>query len=306
MTNRAKLSVAIFLLALPIFPSQAIGQFLGFGNESPEKTAENLVHDRKWGINAVRKAIEYGDKIIPLIKFESNDFQKLDNRNSFWIAEVLGSIDSELARDTSKALYARKERPMKLVGAIGLCMHGSNLGPFDEDSLLVKTVRENRKPPAGGFGLENSVEKELAIIALGYSKSDTALRCLHDILPGEVAYWRQRSICEALARIKSPSSIPELRKCLKDSEFSAIESAYRASICLGDREAMHLAIEWLSDNGTRKYHEEELIDELQKVTRKWWNGRKKPDWQKWWEKEGEKWNIPEEFLADWDNQPEIR
>ncbi len=301
-----KLAAIILLATVLIFPGRAIGQFLGFGNDSPEKTAEHLVHDRKWGMNAGLKAIEYGDRIIPLIKSESDDFRKLDNRNSFWIAEVLGSIDTELARNTSKELYGRKERLPKLVGAIGLSMHGADLGPINDGSFLVKSARENPKPPAGGVGLLDTDERELAIIALGYSKSDAALLFLHEILPQEDSYWLQRRICEALAQIKNPSSIPVFRRCLKNSEFSAIESAYRASICLGDKEATHLAIEWLSVDEKRKYNEEQLIDELQKVTGKWWNGRKKKDWQKWWEKEGEKWTIPEEFLVDWDKQPKMR
>jgi hypothetical protein len=301
-----ELTSIILLLAILICPVRAMGQFLGFGNDSAEKTAENLVHNYKWGMNAGLKAIEYGDEIIPLIQCELYDCREFNGRNSFWLAEVFGSIDTELSRKALREFYAREEPLPKLVGAIGLYKLGEKLEPINDDSYLVKTARENREPPVGGLGLENTDEKELAIIALGYSKSDAALRSLHDILPQQDSYWLQRRICEALARIKNPSSIPMFRRCLKNSEFSAIESAYRASICLGDKEATHLAIEWLSVDAKRKYHEEQLIDELQKVTGKWWNGRKKKDWQKWWEKEGEKWTIPEEFLVDWDKQPKMR
>ncbi len=96
----------VAVLALVVaggFASQVWGQIFGAGS-SPEETAKIIVHDEKFGIRGRKKAIQYGDQIIPFIAEESKDFQELNGRNSFWIAEILGSIDSELSRKTLKEL----------------------------------------------------------------------------------------------------------------------------------------------------------------------------------------------------------
>jgi hypothetical protein len=238
------------------------------------------------------KAIEYGDQIIPLIREESKDFRELNGRNSFWIAEILGSIDSELSRKTLKGLYQRKDDLSVLVGSIGLCMHGAYPAQINEDSYLVRKVRK----------AESQTETQLAIIALGYSGSVEALPALHDLLskrPND--YWHHAHACEALARIRSTKSIPVLRSCLQDPEFYALSEAYRVATSLGDKEATALAIGRVSKDLEGK-NSGFLIDELEKVTGKK-HGYNKETWVTWWESEGEAWQIPKKFLVKWDEQP---
>jgi hypothetical protein len=309
MSNCHNLKTIILVAMVSICSNNAYAQMwqLGFTKQSPEATAKTLVNNRLFGGGSAKYAIEYGDTIIPLIKSESNNFEKLDNRNSFWIAEVLGSIDTQLARSTLRDLYAEKESMRRLVGAIGLYKLGEQLEPIDDDSFLVTTIRGKRSTRTeGGLGVPGELDsdnKELAIIALGYSKSESVLPTLHEVLTIRPRpYWIHAHACEALARIKSSKSIPVLQDCLQDPQFYALPQAYRAATCLGDKEATHLAIERISKEIEGK-NSGFVIDELQLVTGKWWNGRKKEDWQIWWKKNSDKWSIPEKFLADWDKQP---
>lgn len=321
MIYRYSTMMAAVLLTSLINTSHLRGQpsngRIVFTKQSLEATAEHLVNDRKFGGTSVKYAIEYGDEIIPLIKAESEDFTQLDNRNSFWIAKVLGSIHSDLSKSILKELYGREDIVQRAVGAVGLAMQGIEIGPIDDASFLIKTAgREVARLSAHGPGetsvtpveqqraIDEGVAQELAIIALGYSKSEAVVPILHDALTKK----RMRSdfVCEAVARIKSPKSIPVLQACLRDPEFHELRYAYRIAICLGDKDATRLAIERLGEDNKRSRSEDNLIVELRRVTGKsWWFGRYKKNWQNWWATEGEKWTIPEEFLADWDKQPPL-
>jgi hypothetical protein len=146
MFHRCSILLATAWLISLISTSHSHGQpsngRIVFTKQSPAATAEHVVNDRKFGGSSAKFAIEYGDQIIPLIKSESDNFKQLDNRNSFWIAEVLGKIDSDLARQTLKELYGRKELLPRFVGAIGLAMHGIDIGPINNDSFLVRFAKK--------------------------------------------------------------------------------------------------------------------------------------------------------------------
>jgi len=284
----------VAVLALVVaggFAFQVWGQIVGAGS-SPEETAKIIVHDEKFGIRGLKKAIQYGDQIIPFIAEESKDFQELNGRNSFWIAEILGSIDSELSRKTLKELYQRKDALSVLVGSIGLCMHGAYPEQINEDSNLVRIVRK----------AEPQTETDLAIIALGYSGSVEALPALHGLLttrPNDSFHLVYA--CEALARIRSPKSIPVLRSCLQDPNFYATSEAYRVATSLGDKESTALAIGRVSKDLEGK-KSRFLIIELEKVTGKK-HGYNKEKWEAWWRSDGADWQIPKKFLVEWDEQP---
>ncbi len=258
-----------------------------------EETARILVHDAKFGGRAQHKAIEYGDAILPLIQAESSNFTRLNGRNAFWIAEVLGAVKTDKSRALLLDLYARTNSIQKLAGAVGLAQQGLLPGEINEGSFLVQTVR-------AGTG---QAEKELAIIALGKSTNHAALPCLLDVLRRPAGYWDHAYACEALARIGARESVPVLRECLRSAEFHALPEAFRALIALGDREAVPLAIARVSPE-LRRYNSGFVVGELKKVTGRsyGYNGQK---WNKWWESAKASWQIPEHFRKPWDEQKHL-
>jgi hypothetical protein len=287
-------SLAIATVICYLHSSSASAQLFYIKKPNMEQTASYLVNDEKFGFNSKQNAIKYGEAIVPLIKAKSDTFRKLNNRNSFWISEVLGSIDSDIARETLRDLYSRKEFLPRFVGAIGLHMHGIVPDPINDKSFLVRRIRES----------PTTSEAEMAILALGYSRSEDALPVLHEHLREPIRTGNPIKTLEAIARIKSPKSIPIIHTCLRDPDFGNVALAFRVGICLGDKEATHLAIERLSDGEvdseeSNKY----LLQQLKQVSEKWWLGSSKKAWTTWLKYNGDKWTIPKKFLVDWDKQP---
>jgi len=256
-----------------------------------EETARILVHDLKFGGRAKQRAIGYGDGILPLIQNESGDFTKLNGRNSFWIAEVLGALETDQSRKVLNDLYSRTNSIARLTGAVGLAQHGALPEDITEQSFLVRTVQSDA----------NQTETHLAIIALGRSKAPAALPCLLDLLRKPAAdYWHHAYACAAVARIGHKDAVPVLRDCLASSDFHALSEAFRALITLGDKEAVPLAISRVSPE-LKNYNSGFVVKELKKVTRKSY-GYDREDWQRWWNSVKEGWQIPEEFRKSWDEQ----
>ncbi len=287
---------------------------------SPEATARTLVHDGKFGMRMTEHAIRYGDSVIPHIRLESDDFNQLGYDNSLWLADVLGAIDSQLARETLRELYARKEITPRLVGAIGLGMQDLPPDIEEEGSFLLDAVVRPPSPVPTeiytGYGATRrdtvnqhgnfwSWHGDLAIIALGYSKNEKALDRLHSILGDKPSrYSRHSNACQALARLHfEKKSIPVLRACLESPEFNALPDAFRALVCLGDKKAIPLAINRVGKDleGTNSAY---IIDELSRVTGRFYVYNKKR-WSQWWDSVEDAWQIPERFIADWDAQPDV-
>lgn len=161
-----------------------------------EETAQILVNDDKFGERAEQKAIRYGDSILPLIQSDSANFEKLNGRNLFWIAEVLGKIRTDKSRSILLDLYSRTNQIAKLTGAIGLLEQGVFPEKITDDCLLVQTVKNH--------SVQTETETMLAIIALGYLKDTNALPCLMDLLKDQQAgYWPLAYARDAVARIES-------------------------------------------------------------------------------------------------------
>ena len=198
---------------------------------SPQAVAKTVVHNEVFGFKKQNKAIQYGDVIIPLIVKESKDFTLLGSRNSIWIAEILGSIDSELSRKTLIDLYEREDELMSMVGTYGLCKKKEYPKEINEDSELIKVL--------GNDGFE--IKQELAIKALRFTKSAIAIEPLHNILVHRSNnYAKDYNTCITLGYIRSSKSIQILRECLKDPEFIPFTEAYRVLVSLGDKEATPL------------------------------------------------------------------
>jgi hypothetical protein len=254
-------------------------------------TAKILVHDAKFGIRATQKAIRHGDGILPLIKKESNNYEKLNGRNSFWIAEVLGQIQTEQSRAILMDLHSHSNTLHCLVGALGLASHGVYTEPINEQSFLVQVILNDSE----------QAESHLAIIALGKTKDKNALPFLLDILrKRKIGYWYHAYSCEAIARIGSKEAAPILQECLKDNNFHALPYAFRALITLGDKQAVPLAIDRVTPE-IKNYNSGFIVEELKRVTgRKF--GYKREAWQKWWDSVKDKWKIPHKFLKPYDEQ----
>jgi len=259
-----------------------------------EQTARILVHDMKFGGRAKDKAIKYGDAILPLIQTESAGFTALNGRNSFWISEVLGEIDSDSSRVMLLDLYGRTNRLVRLIGAVGLAHQHALPDRIDEDNFLIQIVREDA----------SQRETELAIIALGRSEDPAALPCLLNVLRKRPSgYWHHAYACQATARIGSREAVPVLRDCLKSPDFHALPDAFRALIALGDREAVPLAIARISPD-LKGYNSGWIVGELKRVTGTSY-GYDAEAWNRWWNSTKATWQIPEQFLAPWDEQDPV-
>lgn len=256
-----------------------------------EETAGILVHDQTWGGRAVRKAIEYGDEILPLIERESVGFKEINSRNAVWIAEVLGATRTERSRKILTELYNRSNTLEKLTGAVGLARQHALAEAIDETSFLVKTVRAD----------PGDTETQMAVEALGWAGDPRGLPCLLDLLNKRpMEYWRHASACDAVARMGSKEAIPVLRDALKSDQFYALPNAFRALVALGDREAVPLAIARVAPDleGTNAGY---LVEELEKVTGESY-GYSGAKWQEWWQSVQDTWQIPAEFAKPWDEQ----
>lgn len=249
-----------------------------------QQTAGILVGDYKLGARARWKAIWHGDRILPFIVAKSANFERLNHRNSFWIADVLGQIRTEKSRAILFDLFNRTNRLARLTGAIGLLQQGAFPEPITPESFLVQTVRD----------ATNQVETKLAIIALGHSRDTNALPCLLALLERKPSdYWYHAYACEAVARIGSPEAIPVLRECLRNENFYALPQAFRALIALGDREAVPLAINRISPE-IRHKNSGFVVRELRRVTGKSY-GHDRAAWQRWWQSVEGSWQIPKKF-----------
>jgi hypothetical protein len=268
---------------------------VAFGpGSTKEETAQILVNDDKFGSRAEQKAILYGDSILPLIQNDSANFEKLNSRNSFWIAEVLGKIRTEKSRSILLDLYSRTNRIAKFTGAIGLFEQGAFPETITTNSVLIQTVE----------GDPNQTETQLAIIALGYSKDTNALPCLLDLLRKQpLDYWHHAYACEAVARIGSPKAVPVLEDCLKSEKFYAFPNAFRALIALGDKQAVPLAIARVSPD-IKMQNSGFVVGELKKVTGKSF-GYDRDAWHKWWDSVKTTWEIPKDYLKPWDEQKPV-
>jgi hypothetical protein len=245
-------------------------------------------------MRAKKKAIRYGDSILPLIKTESGNFALLNGRNAFWIAEVLGSIKTEQSRAILNDLYSRSNRTARLTGATGLAQQGALPDKVDEQNFLVHAVRSE----------SIDTELELAVIALRRSKDPAALPCLLDALRKEGGgYWKHAYACQAVVRIGSKEAVPVLEDCLRSPVYYALPDAFRALIALGDTNAVPLAIARVSP-AEEQYNSGYVVKELQKVTHKRY-GFDSAVWEKWWESTKTTWQIPDEFLKPWDEQKRV-
>lgn len=300
------LSVVIFAVVTAFTHPTNGGMFPYTGND-PKVAAGRIVRDLKFGANTVKRAIELGDPVIPHIVEQSEDFKLLNDRNGRWVAEVLGSIDTELSRETLLKMYRHERSLVRFVGAIGLAMQKKLPQPLDDDSFLIQKVKNAKfevaetldgEPDPFALPGEPQIDDEtyLAIIALGYAGGETATLALQTLVEKEPEpYFDRGEVFLAFARIRNPKFTGIIRKHF--SEFGGVEQ-FRILICLGDKQVVPIAFEHLGDKRT-----DTLVREVEFVTGHRF-GVNKQRWRNWWKEHGDEWTIPDIFRAPWDEQPE--
>jgi hypothetical protein len=122
---------------------------------TPEEAAWYLVHDRQHGYVATRRLGTFGKYGLECLQRESDDFRKLNSRNSIPIAKLLADSTDRTATDISTRLYESKDERTRLVGAVGLAAHHE----LSDPSFVLRM--KTQKDPF-------SDKTELAQIALSY------------------------------------------------------------------------------------------------------------------------------------------
>lgn len=251
---------------------------------TPKQAARILVHDRKFGGRSIGRCIFFGDRVLPHLKNESDDYAMLDERNSSWVAEVLGSIRTEASLAVVQELYSRPPGYAKLAGATGLSMHGKFTDSIDESSFLVQCLR-------GRVSEMDDTQIELAAVAAGHAGRKEAVPYLLEALDRRHRnYWINAHLAEALGAIGDQRAVEPLKSCMKDESFYALRETFGALIALGEREAVPLAIARITPEGS-DYDSAWIVAELSKATgRNFGHDRRR--WETWWAKNEKTWIIP--------------
>ncbi len=230
----------------------------------------------------------WGDHILTPLATTSEDFKKLDGRNSYWVAEVLAQNSSSRSRQLSLALYQRNDILAKLVGAIGLAAHGDLSKDEFSKGILHEVLTDDRYIHSIGLdGTKSYVDTtpvELALVAAKYSKSKDTIQDILAILEKHVMpYWVHAYACDAIAEIKDNRAIRSLEAAMRSHDFYALPNAFLALIALSDINAIPLAIDRISPEIKDK-NSGFVVQELEKVTGQKY-GFDKNKWQHWWSEE---------------------
>ena len=254
-----------------------------FPGITPQEAANILVKDEVFGERALWLAKIYGDQMFEPIRIASKNYSDFNDRNSFWVADLLVSDKSNASLTLSKQLF--NDGPnlyARLVGAISLAAKNQYPEPIDDSAFIVK-VATNYSPHETGYLAFLDGYGDLAIIALGYTRQTSALRFLNQIITGDhSSYWRDAYACEAVARIGNPSIIPTLRQVFMEPTFYATPEAFDALVTLGDKQAVPLAIARIRREGVQTNMF--LIRSLEKRTGQQY-GHNYALWAAWWAKQ---------------------
>jgi len=256
----------------------------------PRVAARVMIEDRTFGARTVDVAIAYGNRILDPLREASKDFEALDDRNAFWIAEVLAAVQTKRCRALLDELWSRDRPYDRMVAAVALAAHGAYPEPLDDDSLLVRTARQRPSAPGDIEALT-----ELAVIGLGKTGDQRMTPILAGILRSDPrSYSIEAYACGSLTALGSPAAIEILRDCLRREDFWALPEALRGLIRLGDPTAVPLAIRRI-DPSLEGTNSGLIVDELAEVTGQRF-GHDRDRWMKWWSSVQGEWRIPERLL----------
>ena len=288
--------------------------FMGFGGFTPGQCVRSL--RSPYHFLAVRQCVWFGDRVLPHLRTEFQNYEDLRGSPSQDVALILGSIKSASALNELKTLYSRTATHQKLIGALGLIIQGQWTEPLDERSFLIQCLRSNDT-------------RGLAIIALGVSGKKEAVPYLAEELlkiknpppleellkqnpppPGSTDneayrtqailetfsnpaygnYGIQALLAEALGNLEDQRAIPALEERMRDPNFYAIPEAFRALIVLGEREAVPLAVARISPE-IQGRNSGLIVEALSQVTGQHF-GFDRQRWEAWWRANKDSWQIP--------------
>ncbi len=257
-----------------------------FGGVTPAQTAQILIQDRKFGMRALGMGNYWGDKIFNPLREASNNFHRLDNRNAFWVAELLAKNQSARSVELSLELYKRDDLTSKLVGAIGLAAH--NQLPKDAfqqhgelQKILVSEEYLYRPDSSGKKWYADTSIIELTLVAAKYARSSDSVPDIIALIEKRpLPYWVHAQAAKALGAIGDSRAILPLENAMRSSDFNALPDAFRALITLSSKQAVPLAIERISPEIQGK-NSGFLVKELEVVTGKNF-GLDQARWKEWW------------------------
>jgi hypothetical protein len=272
----------LILSAAVVFASLTF--WVWYPGVTPRQTARILVDDRKFGMRALGMAHFWGDRILVPLREVSEDFTLLDNRNSFWVAELLARDNSSASLEISYELYKKSSIYQKLVGAVGLAAHGKlPSAEFLQSGFIYDLLTNDKYISAQNDKRGKSVDitpVELALVVAKYARNERSVPLILALInkrpcPGVVQWYA----CEALGEIGDKSAIPVLDSAMEADDFYALPEAFRALIKLGDEKAVPLAIRRISPKISPF-----LVKALEAHTGKKF-GFDRHRWEQWWEKD---------------------
>jgi hypothetical protein len=196
----------------------ALGAYLALGVFSPQQAAQIVIHDRELGNRAVDKCKSYGDQVLPYLRAESDNFNLINQGNAHRVADILGATKTEASLIILRELYSRKEDYPRLVGAIGLAMHGKLEEPASDNAFLINCLNSYVR------ALDNSSKAELAIIAMGKSANKEYVPYLiKKLLKPEQARQIYGYIIEAFGDIGDKQAIEPLKEFISNSSIPSLK-----------------------------------------------------------------------------------
>lgn len=259
---------------------------LWFGGATPMQTARILIEDRKFGMRALGMGNYWGDNIIEPLREASNNFHHLNERNAFWVAELLAKNQSSRSNELSLELYRRDTLIPKLVGAIGLAGHKKlPTEAFQQHGelrrILVSEGYLYHTDSNGSKWYTDTSLLELTLIAAEYAQSrDSVPDVIALIEKRPLPYWVHAHAADALGAIGDKRAILPLETAMQSSDFYALPNAFRALVALSSNRAVPLAIERISPEIKGK-NSDFLVNELEAVTGKNF-GSDQARWKEWW------------------------
>lgn len=270
-------TLLVILLLAGVVVASGVLAFMGFGGITPRQCVRSV--RTSYNFLAVRQCIWFGDRVLPYLKIEFQNYEGLAGFPSKDVAVILGSIKSEAALSVLRELYSRTQTWPKLIGATGLIIQGQFTDPIDEKSFLIQC-------------LSSSDTVEMATIGLGMSGRKEAVPYLVNALlnPRYRNYTVYSTLADALANLGDPRAIPALKQCMQRADCFTPE-AFQALIVLGEREAVPLGIARISPE-IRGLNSGFIVDALSDATGQKY-GFDRPGWEHWWQVNKNAWQIPE-------------
>jgi len=260
--------------------------WLWFGGFTPTQTARILIEDRKFGMRGLGMSHFWGDQMLEPLREVSKDFRSLDNRNAFWVAEVLAKNNSSRCNELALDLYTRDAMTPKLVGAISLAAHGKlSKAEFQPIGALHRVLVSEeylfRTDSTGRKSYADTAPIELTLIAAKYAQST-------DSVPDIVALIEKRPLpygvhaqaADALGAIGDRRAAVVLEEAMRAQDFYALPNAFRALVALSSERAIPLAIDRISPEIKNK-NSGFVVRELEAVTGKNF-GYDQVRWREWW------------------------